>query len=168
MFVQPDGNEALARHHTHNKLNNEGETRNIQVVVPENSSSFSVTIVTNSPDRMAVSIKAPSGEEIEPISGRPETSVEVQLPKCECRIEIEYSHLLSGIGSNLIRIRFMDPIEGIWTITVHGELIVDGTYNAWLPITGLVTPGVEFVNSTPNFTVVSPGASGGNITLRSI
>ena len=68
----------------------------------------------------------------------------------------------------MISVRLINPMQGIWTITVHGEIIVNGAYNAWLPITGLVTPGVEFVNSTPNFTIVSPGVSGGNITLRGI
>ncbi|MCL2382963.1 MAG: S8 family serine peptidase [Oscillospiraceae bacterium] len=158
------GNEATARHHTHNKLNNEGETRNLEVIVPENSSSFCAFIVTSSPDRIAVSLKSPSGEEVEKIPERPETSFEVYLEKCNCTVKVEYSHLLSGIGSNITRVILVNPIPGIWTITVHGELIVNGTYNAWLPITGLVTPGVEFVNSTPRFTIVTPGISAGNIT----
>ena len=127
-----------------------------------------MTIVHSSPDRMAVSLKSPSGEEIEKIPERPETSFEVYLEKCDCIVKVEYSHLLSGIGSYVSRVILVNPMEGIWTITVHGELIVNGTYNAWLPITGLVTPGVEFVNSTPNFTVVTPGVSSREYYLLSI
>jgi len=53
---------------------------------------------------------------------------------------------------------------GIWTITVHGDFIVDGTYHASLPIAGLVTPGIEFVDSTPKYTIVAPGSAVGVIT----
>jgi len=158
------GNEANARHHTDNKLNHEGDAKDIGIIVPEGSSSFCVSIISNSPDRMEVSLTSPVGERIERVPERPGTSFETHLEKSEGVVKIDYFYLLAGIGSKIARVVLIDPEPGVWTITMHGELIIYGNYHAWLPITGLISPGVEFVNSRPNFTIVSPAVSTGNIT----
>ncbi len=53
---------------------------------------------------------------------------------------------------------------GIWTITVYGDLILDGTFHAWLPITSLASPGVEFLAAIPNYTVTVPSTAIGIIS----
>ena len=162
VFVQLHGNEANARHHTDNRINGEGEIRDIQIVVPENSSSFTVIIFKGLADKIHASVRAPTGEETEYIPERPETSFEVQFSESKTVVRISY--YLVARGNTMIGVRFLGPIPGIWTISLKGEVIVEGGYHAWLPITGLVAEGVEFINSTPNFTVVLPSTTTGKIT----
>jgi len=104
----------------YNKLNFEGEIKDIQIVVPENSSSFCVRILSNSPDRIAVSLESPAGEAIEKVPERAETSFQALLTKSNCIVEIEYYYLLTGIGTKIAAVRLMNPIarymdyQGAW------------------------------------------------------
>jgi hypothetical protein len=56
-----------------------------------------------------------------------------------------------------------NPTPGIWTITAHGELILDGVFHAWMPANGLAYPDVDFVSPNPYHTIVSPGTAA-NVT----
>jgi subtilisin family serine protease len=49
-------------------------------------------------------------------------------------------------------------------ITVHGEMVVNGQYHIWLPLTGFVSPDVEFISPSNNYTVTIPGTSKNLIT----
>jgi len=93
-----------------NKLNYEGETKDIQIVVPENSSSFGVRVLSNSPDKIAISVKSPTGESIDKIPDRAKTSFEALLTESRCTIKIDYHYLLTGIGTKVASVRLINPI----------------------------------------------------------
>lgn len=158
------GNEASARHHTDGKLIGNGDTNNIEVVVPEGSNSFDVSIWNEFSDTMAYSLQSPTGETIERVSLKPDTTLEVELQNGGSTVKIEKYFLSLASGSQLTRVEILDPIPGVWKITIYGEIILNGTYHAWLPITGLISPGIEFVNSTPNYTIVVPATATETIT----
>ena len=65
----------------------------------------------------------------------------------------------SGLTSQARRIRFFNLKEGIWNLVLTGQLILDGTYNAWIPQEGISIGGTRFVSSDPYGTVMSPGTS---------
>ena len=168
MYARRRGNEANAKHHTDGKINKKGDTKDIRIVVPKGASSFPVRIVTTSPDRMAVSVRSPLGEEVPVVPEGPGVSFEAQLSESGCAVRIDYYYLLTGLGTKITGVSLINPEAGIWTITIHGDLIVYGVYHAWLPITGLVSPGVDFVNANPQYTIVAPGTAVGVITCRGI
>jgi len=158
------GNESNTSHHTSGILPTTGSSHDIQIRVPENSTSFMLQIFTNSPDRMSVSLKSPLGEIIPRAPAISGQITETNLILERARIRVRYFFPLAGPGVQLIFIGFIFPTPGIWEVVLHGDIILDGRFNAWLPITGLVTPGIHFLTPDPYTTIVVPGTSKGGIT----
>jgi hypothetical protein len=157
------GNESDKRHHTDGALLENEDTQNIEIRVPENSYGFYTHIWNNPSDRFSVSVKSPTNEVIERVTARAGTTLEANLETVSTTVIVQYFFPMIGSGSQMTVVKLIDPAPGIWTITVYGDIVLDGTYHAWLPITGVVTPGVEFVRPTPNYTVTPPSTSTGSI-----
>lgn len=158
------GNESQARHHTQGKIAAKGQSRNIDVSVVNEPSVIYVTIWSSVSDRLSVSIRSPTGEltaRLPPKSGSITTN---NLIFEQAAIRVVYYFPLEGSGGQLTVVRVTNATPGIWTITVYGDLILDGTFHAWLPITGLASPGVEFLAAIPNYTVTVPSTAVGVIS----
>ncbi len=78
-------------------------------------------------------------------------------------VRISYYFPLEGSGDQVTIVKILDATPGIWTITVYGDIVLDGSINAWLPLTGFVSPSVQFLSSTPYNTVTSPSNAPGGI-----
>ena len=158
------GNESSAGHHTSGVITESSSTYDVQVRVPENSKSFMMQIFANSPDRMSVSLKSPLGEVIPRAIARSGSITETNLVLERAIVSVRYFFPIGASGAQVIIIRFFHPTPGIWEVNLHGDIIVNGRFNAWLPITGLLTPGIQFLTPDPYTTVVMPGTSTGSIT----
>ena len=158
------GNESNAGHHTSGFLPATGSSDDIKIRVPENSNSFMLHIFTNSPDRMSVSLKSPLGEIVPRAVARSGAITETNLVLERAKISVRYFFPVGAAGAQIIIIRFFYPTPGIWDVTLHGDIIVNGRFDSWLPITGLISPGVQFLTPDPYTTVVVPGTSAGGIT----
>ena len=157
------GNESQARHHTQGKLNMAGETQNIDLKIGERASNVCISIWNAVSDRFSVSIHSPSGELIRRVPARngPETTAELLLESST--VTVQYFFPLEHSGGQLTMVRILNATPGIWSITVHGDIVLDGTYHAWLPMTGFVAEGVEFLAPSPYYTITVPGTMLGSI-----
>ena len=158
------GNESQARHHTKGIVAATGETQNIDVKVGDHPADFYISIWNSVADKMSVSVTSPTGEFIARI---PPKTGSVQMTD----LILERSHVrvanyfpLEGSGGQLTTVRVLNATPGIWTITMHGDIILDGTFNAWLPMTGFVSPNVEFLAANPYYTVTVPSTATGAIS----
>jgi subtilisin family serine protease len=158
------GNESLARHHFQSVLTAVGEEQNIDIRVGENAGDFSVSIRNRAADQISVSVRSPSGELAARVPARSGVITESKLVLENARIIIEYFFPLELSGSQLTIVRIVNATPGIWTIIVHGDIVLDGTYHAWLPLTGFVSPSVGFFAPTPYTTVVVPATAAAIIT----
>lgn len=158
------GNESLARHHFQNVLREAGEEQNIDIRVGENAGDFSVSIRNRAADQISVSVRSPSGELVGRVPARSGTITETKLVLENSSIIIEYFFPLEISGSQSTIVRIVNATPGIWTIVVHGDIVLDGTYHAWLPLTGFVSPSVGFFAPTPYTTVVVPATAAAIIT----
>lgn len=153
------GNESQARHHMKGIISAKGEAQNIDVKVSDQPSNFIVSIWNSMADKMSVSILSPTGEYIARIP--PKTgSVQITdliLERAQVRVSCYFP--LEGSGGQLTTVRVLGAPPGIWTITMHGDIILDGTFHAWLPLTGFVSPGVEFLTADPYYTVTVPSTA---------
>ena len=59
--------------------------------------------------------------------------------------------------------RIFAPTDGIWTIRLHGDIVLDGSYHAWIALPQFIDGTVESLTPNPNFTVVCPATSIGPI-----
>ena len=79
-------------------------------------------------------------------------------------MRVAYYFPLEGSGGQLSTVRILNATPGIWTVSVHGEIILNGMFHAWLPLTGFGAPGVEFLNASPYYTVTVPSMALGAIS----
>lgn len=158
------GNESQARHHTQGKLTKMGQTQDIEIKVGDNAYTTIVSIWSDAPDRISVSVRSPTGELVERVPAKSNLRVTNSLIFEQSKVGIEYFFPLEEKGAQLTIVRLIDPTAGVWTITVHGDIILDGSYHAWLPLTGLVSPNIEFLSPNPYTTIVVPATMYEGIT----
>jgi subtilisin family serine protease len=158
------GNESQAGHHMKGVISSKGETQNMDVKVGGNPSDFFISIWSTVSDKMSISITSPTGEyiaRIPPKTGSVQTT-DLVLERSAVRVACYFP--IEGNGGQLTTVRVLDATPGIWTITMHGDIILDGTFNAWLPMTGFVSPDVEFLTANPYYTVTVPATATGAIS----
>ena len=153
------GNESQARHHMENVLIRKGEEQNIDIRVGENAGSFVIAIRNTAADRISVSVRSPTGELVGRVPARSGTRLEVSLVLENARVVVEYYFPAESSGDQVTIVSFLDATPGIWTIIVHGDIVLNGVYHAWLPLTGFVSPTVGFLNPSPYTTVVIPATA---------
>jgi subtilisin family serine protease len=156
--VTAAGNESQARHHTQGLIRRQNESVPIELRVGENAGNIYMSVWNGASDRMSVSIRSPTGELIERVPAKTNILYQAKLVLERSRVSVEYYFPVEG-GGQLTAIKIYDATPGTWTITVYGDIILDGTFHSWLPITGMVSPNVEFVTPTPTTTIVVPGTA---------
>jgi len=158
------GNESQVRRHTNGKIVSSGESQNVELSVGERAEDIYLSLRNGAPDRIAVSVTSPTGEHIPKIPVRPGASYTANLVLERARVTVEYHFPARGSGDQLTRIKILQPTPGIWTITVHGEIVLNGEYHLWLPLTGFLEPDTMFLTPDPNYTIVVPATATGVIT----
>jgi subtilisin family serine protease len=157
------GNESQERHHIHGKIKTKGETQNIDIKVGNNAGDIIISIWNNASDRFSVSVRSPSGELIGRVPAKTETNFTVKLVLEKTEVNVKYHFPNERSGSQLTRVKIRNSTAGIWTIIMHGDIVLDGNYDAWLPITGFVSPTVEFFSATPYSTITTPATMVGSV-----
>ncbi len=157
------GNESQARHHTQGIIPSVGESVPIDIRVGENAGNIYCSIYTGISDRVSIAVRTPTGEFIGRFSAKSGSTLRTKLVLERSTVVLSYFFPLEGSGAQVSVVRIIDATPGIWTIIVYGDIINDGTFHSWLPITGFVSPEVEFLSPTPNYTVVVPSTSIGLI-----
>lgn len=159
------GNEAEARHHTGGVLQPGESPGKVDLKVGENAGDVYMAVWNTVADRISVSVRSPSGELVGRVPARPGVApaVDVKLVLEASRVQIEYHFPVEGSGGQLTIIRILGATPGVWTIQLHGDILLNGSYQVWLPMTGFVSPTVEFLAATPDYTVTCPASAVGVI-----
>ena len=163
IFCAAAGNESAAKHHTHGKLIATGSTHTIELKSSVQLEDIFLQIWNNPTDRMSVSITSPAGEQIIRIPARSGNVYRTKLIMEPSTVVVEYMFPINRNGEQLTRVKIMSSSPGVWKITLHGDVINDGTFHAWLPLTGFINPGTVFLSPTPNYTIVTPATTMGII-----
>jgi Subtilase family. len=161
------GNESQAKHHAEGKLLSRGDTSNIDIRVGSDGGDINASIWNKVSDRVSVSVRSPSGELISRVAARSGTVTRLRLVLENSKVIVSYFFPVEGSGDQLTVVRVINATRGIWTITVHGDIVLDGTYHVWLPITGFSPPFIDFLEPSPYNTVVVPSTMRGAISCGS-
>lgn len=159
-FVTAGGNEANAGHHTQGTLASGNTVENVSLRVGRQGASFSVILFGPAFDKLSVGVVSPTGEAVPRIPFRSGLEYSEKLITEDTRIYIRY---FKDINNNII-VGFENATEGIWDIRLFGDSVIDGSYWAWLPITGQVSSEVTFLRPVPEYTIVYPAAAMRSIT----
>lgn len=158
------GNESQARHHMQGTIKEKGETQNIDLKVGENAGNVILGIWNTISDKISLSVRSPTGELVGRIPSKPGTVSRSSLILEKSTVQVEYYFPYESTGSQLSVVNIYNATPGIWTITVYGDLILNGTFHVWLPLTGFVSPTVELLSATPYYTVTCPSTMFGSIS----
>lgn len=158
------GNESQARHHMQGLIAEKGATQNIDLKVGENAGNVILGIWSTISDKISVSVRSPTGELMARVPSKPGAVSRSNLILEKSSVQVEYYFPYESTGSQLSSVNIYNATPGIWTITVYGDIILNGTFHAWLPLTGFVSPTVEFLSATPYYTVVCPSTMFGSIS----
>lgn len=154
-FITAVGNEANAKHHTQGKIKGTKFTDKISIKVGEQGASFTVIIHGPGYDKISAGVVSPAGEAVPRVSFSSGLEYNNKLVLENTNITIRY---IRDNNNNII-VAFKNATEGIWDIVLYGDLIISGEYWAWLPITGQVSPTIEFLRPTPEYTAVIPSTA---------
>ncbi|PKM62867.1 MAG: peptidase [Firmicutes bacterium HGW-Firmicutes-21] len=159
------GNESEARHHTQGVVPETGAFSTIEVRAGMNAGDIYINIWNTEADRLSVAVRSPTGELVSRVPARSGTVHTQRLVLERSTVIIEYYFPVEGSGGQVTIVKILNATQGIWTIQVYGDIILDGVFHSWLPLTGFVSPNVEFLAPTPYYTVVVPGTALGVITV---
>ena len=151
------GNEADKRHHYFNTIENEEDTKTVELRIGENVSGFSMELWTEVPNILSISIISPSGENTSRIPFLAGASAEIDFLFERTKLSIDYRILVEKSSSELVFFRFNAPAPGIWKIIVEPLSIADGAFHMWLPMSEFLSGEVYFLESDPYYTLTSPG-----------
>lgn len=157
------GNESQSRHHYFQKFSKSGTPENIDIQVGDRAGDIFVSITNKICDRVSVSVRSPTGEVVSRVPAKARYTFSTRLVLEQSEVSVSYSFPVEGSGDQVTIVKILNATPGIWTITVYGDIIIDGRINAWLPLTGFVSPNVEFLSANPYTTITSPGNGMGTI-----
>ena len=158
------GNECQARHHMQGKIEKNEKTANIDVKVGNDGGNVFISIWNYASDKISVSVRSPTGEVIGRVPSRSGLSVSQKLVLEPSVVNVEYYFPVEGSGDQLTIVRVLNATSGIWTITVFGDQVLSGTFDAWLPISDFCARGTEFLSATPYSTITVPATMAGSIS----
>lgn len=156
VIVASAGNASNTRCHVSGSLEHNGDIKPIEIQIGENANAISVLIAYNAWDRISISIRSPGGEVLErvPIVLGQRTFKRLIFEDSDIYV---YYYQENFNGMTVIRIGH--PTGGIWQIDLHGDLIINGAYHAWLFRTEISDSDAEFIGSDPNYTIVCPATA---------
>lgn len=158
------GNEGNTNRHAMSKIEKSGQISSFEIRVSEGISSFTVYVWNRAQDTIHISVKSPTGETVAAIPSFIDSHLSKKLVLEKSIVHINQFFPVIGAGSDLKELIVDLPTPGIWSIYIDGVIILDGVIHAWMPLTGLIEKGVEFITPNPNYTIVVPAAGSGVIT----
>lgn len=157
------GNESQARRHSMGSLSARNEIQNVEIRIGDTPSNVYMSLWNNAPDRISVSIRSPTGELVGRVPAKSGSIYAARLVLEQTTVVVEYTFPTRGSGGQETVIKLINGTPGIWVVMVHGDIILNGEYHCWLPITSLDPAAIEFLTPTPNYTVVVPSTAVGPI-----
>ncbi|MGL4990934.1 MAG: S8 family serine peptidase [Sarcina sp.] len=159
IFVTSTGNEGTGQNHTSGKLAIPGERKTVELEVGNTQTELFMSIYGKAPDKLGLSIKSPSGEIVENISPKLKSGVNVSFIYEGTIMNIMFIDPSELTGDPVIVISATKLKPGIWSFTLIGEYIVDGTFDCWLLQRELLDKNTKFLMPTPDLTLTIPATA---------
>lgn len=164
-FVVAAGNEGNSAHHFYGEISARETYQDMELRVGEDERGFVMDLWGDAPYFYNATIRTPGGEYIRWNSPRNATRQEYSFIYEKTRLVIENLLVEQASGSEVIRFRFIEPTEGIWTIRINSEgNTIGGRFDVWLPITQFLSSETYFLESSPQTTITEPGYAHSAVT----
>lgn len=153
------GNETGYGHHYRAVTRPEETLQTVELNVGEKDSGFSMEFWAQDVDIYRVGFISPTGEVVNPLPSSTEEENVIRFLVEQTEITVFSSIVNTATGSQMVFIRFKDPMPGIWNLTVSSALNVTGAFHIWLPSRGFISDTTYFLRPDPDTLVSGPGNS---------
>ena len=157
--ITATGNETGYGHHYRAVTRPEETLQTVELNVGEKDSGFSMEFWAQDVDIYRVGFISPTGEVVDPLPSSTEEENVIRFLVEQTEITVYSSIVNTATGSQMIFIRFKDPMPGIWNLTVSSALNVTGAFHIWLPSRGFISDTTYFLRPDPDTLVTGPGNS---------
>lgn len=164
--VVPSGNEGIRQHHymgrvgtIYNQADEGTMSSYVEINVEKDMRGFYVECWSGAPERVVVRIISPSGEVRPSYANLDNVSQSFRFNLEGTDVTIDYRDVGRRNRDQLIFIRFSNAVKGIWAIEVSPQYSIEGSFDMWLPMEGLLESSVYFLAPNPYITLTSPGDS---------
>ncbi len=158
--VVPTGNETGLSHHCRGQIMREGDYRDVEIRVAPGERGFQLELWAQIPDRFAVSITSPGGDNVPQIPSRLGQNQLVNFVLENSAVDVSYRILDVRANSQLIVLRFLTPAPGVWTVRVYCVNFLTGVFHMWLPVQSFIQDETVFLDPDPDTTLTVPSAAG--------
>lgn len=165
VLVIAAGNEANSQRHFQGVIEEEDSFDTAQIRVGENVPGFVAELWLEAPELATVTVTSPTGERTPRIFPRGQEQLVYQYVFEETIVRITFRVFDITTGDQMILFRFIGPTRGLWSIETYPVNRFSGTYHIWLPLTGLTTGELYFVQSDPDNTITVPSTGRVPITV---
>lgn len=162
--VTAGGNEGDAAHHYLSQPVMQGEAEEVELLVGEGEKGFTLELWADTPDLYSIGLISPDGEYSGRTLARLGEKRQVNFLFANTTVYIEYIIVAYESGDECIRMRFRNPLPGVWKIRVFNDNSYNGRFNMWLPIRNFISDGTYFLKPNPDITLCDPSNNVGVIT----
>lgn len=155
-IVTAAGNETGYGHHYRAVTRPEDSLQTVELNVGDADRGFSMEFWAQDVDIYRVGFISPTGEVVNPLPSSGEENV-IRFLVEQTEITVFSSIVNAATGSQMIFIRFKDPMPGIWNITVSSALSITGAFHIWLPSRGFLSDSTYFLRPDPDTLITGPG-----------
>lgn len=159
VMVTGTGNQGASGTHTSGIISQVGETRAIELYISPEQVNIFGQIWVSAPNIMSLQVVSPSGENSGIINALLNIDNAYTYLFEKTSMEISYSIPEESTGDELINIKFSNLQHGIWKLILTGDIILDGSFNMWIPQEGITVGGTRFMLSDPYGTLTDPSDS---------
>ena len=157
VLVTAAGNETGYGHHYSASLTAGEKSRLVELNVGKNDPGFSMELWAQDVEVYRVGFVSPTGEVIEPLPSAVGEENVIRFLVEQTEITVYTDIVSSSSGSQMIFIRFRNPMPGIWSIRVVSVLDITGTFHIWLPCHGFLSDDTRFLLPDPDTVITEPG-----------
>lgn len=161
------GNEGTARHHYMKEFSQTvtEDTVEVRIGERESSSGFMMEFWGDSPGLYSMMIQSPTGEQLSVSTALKNSTQKLSFVFVETKVLVNYIPIERRTGNTLIFIRFLHPAAGIWKFLIKERTSGESSIHMWLPVKGMISDETYFLQSSPDFTITSPGDAENAMTV---
>ncbi len=156
-FVVAAGNETGYGHHYRGTTIPGSNTHQVELRVGERTTGFSMELWAQNPSVYTVGFISPSGEVIEGLPARSPEADTLSFLLEGTKITVYSRITATSSGSQLIFLRFEDPLPGIWRLVITNVTDISEAFHIWLPNHQFLPDNTAFLRPDPDTLVTGPG-----------
>ncbi|WP_105614308.1 S8 family peptidase [Vallitalea okinawensis] len=158
------GNEGNTAHHYKDVIKKGQKTTEVEFNVAEGERGLYLKLWGNAPDKLGVEFISPSGATTGQIPFLAHQWQQVRIALEVKAISVYYDMEVRR-ATESISVILHEPMPGLWTMIIHGDIVVNGEFDIWMPIKGFISDDTIFLNADSEDTIVSPGTAEAIITV---